>query len=199
MSIEIVEKRYFISDLAVVETDNVGEGTRIWAYVHVHQGAVIGKRCNIGENCYIESDVVIGDDVVVKNGVSLWDGLRIADKVFIGPNATFTNEKYPRVMAIPRERILVGATLEEGASVGANATILSGLVLGAYCMVGAGSVVVESAPAYGIVYGNPAKLCGYICKCACKLVFSNGYAMCRCGREYRLCQPRGAVVCCKEP
>lgn len=174
----------FIHDLACVETDTVGRGTRIWPYTHVHSGAVLGERCNIGEHCYIESDVIIGDDVVVKNGVSLWDGIRIENEVIIGPNVAFTNELYPRVRPISGERSLVGITIRQGASIGANATLLPGLVIGSYSMVGAGSVVVRDVPPYTIVSGNPALLSGTICVCGKKLEFSENQATCSCGRKY---------------
>jgi len=149
-----------IHPLADVQSENIGEGTRIWQFSVVLAGAIIGKNCNICAHTFIESDVAIGNDVTVKSGVYLWDGITVEDQVFIGPNATFTNDKLPRSKVYPDsfERILI----EKGASVGANATILPGITLGANCMVGAGAVVTRNVPSNAVVVGNPAKIINYI-------------------------------------
>src|SRR5579885_2431228 len=137
---------------AIVETPNVGEGTRIWAFAHVLPGAKIGRECNICDHTFIENDVVIGDRVTIKCGVQLWDGVLIEDDVFVGPNATFTNDPFPRSRIRPASfsRTLVRA----GASIGANATILPGLVIERGAMVGAGAVVTRNVPPHAIVMGN---------------------------------------------
>jgi UDP-2-acetamido-3-amino-2,3-dideoxy-glucuronate N-acetyltransferase len=149
---------HYIHPHGICETSDVGEGTRVWAFAHVLAGAHIGAECNICDHVFIENDVIVGDRVTVKSGVQLWDGLRVADDVFIGPNVTFTNDPFPRSKrydhAIPFTRV------EAGASIGANATILPGLTIGARAMVGAGSVVTRDVPQGAIVVGNPARVVG---------------------------------------
>ena len=146
--------------LADVQAKQVGEGTRIWQFVVVLAGATIGRRCNINAHCLIENDVVIGDDVTIKSGCYLWDGLRIGNSVFIGPNVTFTNDKYPRSKHYPDH--FPETILCEGASIGGGAVILPGLTIGKKALVGAGSVVTRSVPDYAIVMGNPARISGYV-------------------------------------
>jgi UDP-2-acetamido-3-amino-2,3-dideoxy-glucuronate N-acetyltransferase len=145
----------FIHPLALVESDEIGSGTRVWAFAHVMPGARIGADCNICDHTYIEGGVVVGDRVTLKSGVYLWEGLRIEDDVFIGPQATFTNDLRPRSRA-PFE--LLQTTIERGASIGAGAVILPGLVIGAGSMVGAGAVVTRNVPADATVVGNPARV-----------------------------------------
>jgi acetyltransferase-like isoleucine patch superfamily enzyme len=151
---------HFQHETALVETAHIGLDTRIWAYTHILPGARIGRDCNICDHTFIENDVVIGDRVTVKCGVQLWDGLRVEDDVFIGPNATFTNDRYPRskryLAEYPR------TVLRHGASIGANATILPGIEIGEYAMVGAGAVVTHNAPPHSKVVGNPARIVGYV-------------------------------------
>lgn len=151
---------YFVHELGLCESTRVASGTRIWAFAHVLPGAVIGADCNICDHVFIENDVVLGDRVTVKSGVQLWDGIRIADDVFIGPNATFTNDRFPRSKAYPEE--FPTTRVEEGASIGANATILPSLNIGRHAMVGAGAVVIDPVPPYAIVVGNPARIVGYV-------------------------------------
>lgn len=140
---------------ALVESDDIGAGTRIWAFCHVMPGAKIGADCNLCDHTYIEGDVVVGDRVTLKSGVQLWDGLRVEDDVFIGPNATFTNDPWPRSQQRPAE--FPQTVLRAGCSIGANATILPGLEIGAGAMVGAGAVVAQNVPAGILVVGNPAR------------------------------------------
>lgn len=140
---------------ALVETENIGEGSRVWAFAHVLPGAVIGNDCNICDHVFIENDVVIGNRVTIKCGVQIWDGLRLEDDVMIGPNATFTNDLFPRSKQ-PFE--LKRTCIKKGASIGANATILAGIEIGEGAMVGAGSVVTKNVPPNAIVAGNPAKI-----------------------------------------
>jgi len=150
---------YFVHPQGICESNSVGAGTKIWAFAHVLPGAVIGKDCNICDHVFIENDVVIGDRVTVKCGVQLWDGLRIGNDVFIGPNVTFTNDLFPRSKQRPAE--FAKTMLEEGCSIGANATVLPGISIGRNAMVGAGAVVTRSVPPNAIVYGNPAQIQGY--------------------------------------
>jgi UDP-2-acetamido-3-amino-2,3-dideoxy-glucuronate N-acetyltransferase len=141
---------------ALCETNRVGAGTRVWAFAHILPGAVIGHDCNICDGVFIENDVVVGDRVTVKCGVQLWDGVRLEDDVFVGPNATFTNDPFPRSRIRPTE--LSVTIVRRGASIGANATILPGLVIGEGAMVGAGSVVTRDVPSRAVVFGNPARV-----------------------------------------
>ena len=149
---------FFVHPQAICETSEVGDGTRVWAFAHVLAGARIGADCNVGDHAFIENDVIVGDRVTVKNGVQLWDGLRVGDDVFLGPNATFTNDPFPRSRAYDHE--IAVTRIEEGASIGANATILPGLTIGSRSLVGAGSVVTRDVPPGAIVAGNPARVIG---------------------------------------
>jgi acetyltransferase-like isoleucine patch superfamily enzyme/dTDP-4-dehydrorhamnose 3,5-epimerase-like enzyme len=149
----------FVHPQAICETRRVGARTRIWAFAHILPGARIGADCNICDHTFIENDVVIGDRVTVKCGVQLWDGMRIEDDVFIGPNATFSNDRFPR--SRKRPKAFLTTIVKEGASIGANATILPGVTIGRGAMVGAGAVIVESVPPYAVVAGNPARIVSY--------------------------------------
>ena len=143
-----------------IQTSNIGDGTRLWQYVVVLEGAQIGRNCNVCSHCFIENDVVIGNFVTIKNGVYLWDGTRIEDNVFIGPNVTFSNDRFPRSKHYPEK--FETTVVKRGASIGANATILPGLTLGENCIVGAGAVVTRSVPDHAVVVGNPAKVTKYL-------------------------------------
>jgi acetyltransferase-like isoleucine patch superfamily enzyme/dTDP-4-dehydrorhamnose 3,5-epimerase-like enzyme len=150
---------FFVHAQGICETDRVGSGTRIWAFAHVLPGASIGADCNLCDGVFVESDVTVGDRVTIKSGVQLWDGVRLEDDVFVGPNATFTNDPFPRSRQWLEEYPLT--TVRAGASIGANATILPGLEIGTGALVGAGAVVTRSVPAHAIVVGNPARITGY--------------------------------------
>ena len=150
----------FIHDLADVGDAKIGEGTTIWQFVVVLDGAKIGNNCNLCAQSLIEGDVVIGDRVTIKSGVQLWNGTRIESDVFIGPNVTFTNDMYPRSKEYPPQYHSV--KILHNASIGANATLLPGISIGAYAMVGAGSVVTKDVPSRAVVVGNPAKVVRYL-------------------------------------
>lgn len=151
---------YFVHPLSEVQSKEIGKGTRIWQFCIVFMGAKIGQNCNICAQVLIENDVIIGDNVTVKSGVQLWDGVRIEDNVFIGPNATFTNDLFPRSKIFPEK--FMKTIVKEGASIGANATILPGLIIGEHSFVGAGAVVTKNVPARTVVTGNPAKIVGQL-------------------------------------
>jgi UDP-2-acetamido-3-amino-2,3-dideoxy-glucuronate N-acetyltransferase len=149
------QRTALIHKKADVQSSSIGRDTKIWQYTIVLKGAKIGSNCNVNAQCFIENDVVIGDNVTVKCGVQLWDGITIEDNVFIGPNATFTNDKYPRSKVYPEQ--FSRTVIKKGASIGANATILCGVTIGENAMVGAGSVVTRDVPAGELWFGNPAK------------------------------------------
>ena len=152
---------------AIVESTSIGKGTRIWPFAHILKGAVVGENCNICEQCFVEGGARIGNGVVLKNGVSIWDKVTLEDYVFVGPHAVFTNDPVPR--AAPAWKASQGEWQEtlvrEHATVGANATILCGIELGAYSFVGAGAVVTRSVQAYERVLGVPARHAGWVCRC----------------------------------
>jgi acetyltransferase-like isoleucine patch superfamily enzyme/dTDP-4-dehydrorhamnose 3,5-epimerase-like enzyme len=151
---------YFKHPTALVESALVGDGTRIWAFAHVLPGAKIGRDCNICDHTFIENDVVVGDRVTIKCGVQLWDGVRIEDDVFIGPNATFTNDPFPRSRQRPER--FTPTLIKKGASIGANATILPGITIAEDAMIGAGTVVTHNVPRNAVVRGNPGEIVSYV-------------------------------------
>lgn len=151
---------YYQHPQSLVESEKIGAKTRIWAFAHVLPGAQIGSDCNICDHVFIENDVVIGNSVTIKCGVQIWDGLRIDDDVFIGPNATFTNDLFPRSKQYPDK--FAQTVIQKGASIGANATILAGNTIGRNAMIGAGAVVTRNVPPNAIVVGNPARITGYV-------------------------------------
>ena len=149
-----------IHTLADIQSSQIGSGTIVWQFAVILPKAIIGKNCNINCHTFIENDVVIGDRVTVKSGVYIWDGIKVEDDAFIGPNVTFVNDKYPRSKKYPGkfDRTSIG----KGASIGANATILGGIEIGEYAMIGAGSVVTKNVAPFTLVTGNPAKVSGKV-------------------------------------
>jgi UDP-2-acetamido-3-amino-2,3-dideoxy-glucuronate N-acetyltransferase len=167
---------------ALVESDHIGLGTRVWAFTHIMRGARVGGRCNIGEGVFVESGAVIGNDVTVKNGVAVWDLVTIEDGVFLGPACVFTNDLRPRGGRYKRDPMVFEATVvRRGATVGANATIVCGHEIGEYAMIAAGAVVAADVPPYTLVAGVPARRIGYVCACGERLVRA---LRCRCGLRY---------------
>jgi UDP-2-acetamido-3-amino-2,3-dideoxy-glucuronate N-acetyltransferase len=152
---------FFQHEHALVESTNIGEKTRVWAFAHILAGAKLGRECNICDHTFIENDVVIGDRVTIKCGVQVWDGVTLEDEVFVGPNATFTNDLFPRSKQYLAADKMPRTLVKRGASIGANSTILPGVTIGENAMVGAGSVVTHNVPSNAIVAGNPAKIIAY--------------------------------------
>jgi len=174
--------RAFIHPQALVEKGaRLGAGTRVWAFVHVMAGAVVGKDCNLCDGAFLEGGARVGRHVTVKNGVLLFDGVTIEDEVFLGPHVVFTNDLNPRAAFKKPPEAFLPTRVRRGATIGANATIVCGVTLGESCFVGAGSVVVEDVPAFAVIMGNPARQRGWMCACGLKLPTT---LTCRCGRTY---------------
>ncbi|MHA1304439.1 MAG: acyltransferase [Candidatus Heimdallarchaeaceae archaeon] len=158
------DTNYFVHPSAFVEENvEIGEGTKIWHQAQVRKGAKLGKNCVIGKASFIDFEVRLGNNVKVQNLVSIYHGVTVEDDVFIGPHVCFTNDMFPR--SVNPDWQLVETYVKKGASIGANSTIVCGKTLGEYCMIGAGSVVTKDVPPFALVYGNPARLCGYVCYC----------------------------------
>jgi len=177
-------KDVFIHDEAIVDSRSIGAGTKVWGFTHILPDAEIGENCNICEHVFIENEVKIGNNVTVKCGVYIWDGVFIEDDVFVGPCATFINDIHPRSKIYPEkfEKTLI----KKGSSLGANSTIMGGIIIGSYSTIGAGSVVLKNVKNYEIVVGNPAKLVGYNCQCGTKLKKRNNIYKCKCGKNYKM-------------
>lgn len=155
-----------IHKLSDVQSNNIGDNTNIWQFCVVLEDAKIGSNCNVNAHVFIENDVNIGDNVTIKSGVQIWDGITLEDNVFIGPNVTFTNDFLPRSKQYPDK--FLKTTVKKGSSIGANSTIVAGVIVGEYSMIGAGSVVTKNIGQQELWYGNPAKHKGYVCKCGQK-------------------------------
>lgn len=171
-----------IHPLADVQTNAIGNNTSVWQFVVILKEATIGCNCNINCHIFIENDVVIGNYVTIKSGVYLWDGITIEDYVFIGPNVTFTNDHYPRSKAYPD--VFQRTLISEGASIGANATIIGGISIGRYALIGAGSLVCKDVPDFALVYGSPATVHGWVDKNGNKLTLSGDKWISLSGKEY---------------
>lgn len=175
----------FIHPISIVEAEQIGQGTYIWAFSHIMPGVVIGANCNIGDHCFIESGAIIGDNVTIKNGNMIWDGVTLGDGVFVGPQVFFTNDLYPRSPRLPQAKKrysnrgwLLPTLVREGASLGCGAVILAGATIGEFAMVGAGAVVTKDIPPYALAVGNPARVRGWVCQCGQPLKFQEGIATC---------------------
>lgn len=184
--------KYFVHESSYVDQPcEIGEGSKVWHFSHVMKDCVIGKNCNIGQNVVISPGCRVGDNVKIQNNVSVYTGVILEDDVFCGPSMVFTNVINPR-SHVSRKDEYRNTRVKRGATIGANATIVCGITLGAYSFVGAGAVVTRDVPDYAMVYGNPAKIKGWTCYCGCKLLLSantetkaNEHATCdACGRKY---------------
>jgi len=160
---------FFVHPKGLAESEQIGAGTRVWAFAHVMGGAVVGESCNVGECSFVEAGAVLGDHVTIKNGVQVWSGVTCEDYVFVGPNATFTNDLRPRVRFPKDPSEFASTRVCRGATIGANATIVAGVTLGENAMIGAGSVVIRDVPAHALVVGNPARAAGWACTCGARL------------------------------
>lgn len=172
---------YFKHEQAIVhEGARVGEGTRVWAFANIQAGAVIGRGCNICDGSFVEKGAVVGDHVTIKHHVSVFDGVTIEDDVFVGSNVAFINDRYPRSHR-EDQWTLEKTLIKKGATLGSNSTILCGLTVGEFAVIGAGSVVTKDVPAHRIMGGNPAQMMGYACHCGRRLNYD---LQCSCGRQY---------------
>jgi len=184
------EKKFYVNEHAVVDDKvEIGEGTKIWHFSHVQSGSRIGKKCVLGQNVNVANDVIIGNFVKIQNNVSIYEGVTLEDYVFCGPSMVFTNIldpkcKYPQVGA----EFYVKTLVKEGASIGANATIVCGHTLGKHCLIGAGAVVTKDVPDYSLVVGNPGRVIGWVSEAGKKLKFdSEGITYCvQSNKNYKL-------------
>lgn len=189
------DKARIHSHALVDEGAQLGERTRVWAFAHILSGAVIGEDCNICDHTFVEGQVILGDRVTVKCGVYLWDGVTAEDDVFIGPAAVFTNDLKPRSREYPAS--YAQTLLKQGCSIGANSTIAAGIVVGAWSMIGLGSIVTKSVADYAVVWGTPATFKYWMCRCTKKLDFGNSKrAVCECGKSYELDSEAETVKLC---
>jgi acetyltransferase-like isoleucine patch superfamily enzyme len=189
--VAVVDPSVFVHSHALCETDDIGPGTRVWAFTHVLPGARIGANCNICDFVYVEGAAVVGDGVTVKNGVHIWDLVTIEDDVFLGPNMVFTNDLDPRAAIKKSRDSLVPTLVRRGATVGANATVVCGVTIGPFAFIGAGAVVTRSVAAHALVVGNPARRVGWACECGLRLSDTLG---CGCGRRYRVVNDSEGLV-----
>jgi len=187
-----IEQNVFIHPQALVETDTIGSGTRVWAFAHVMNGARVGSECNICDHAFIESGAQVGNGVTIKNGVAVWDRVIIEDNVFLGPNCVLTNDPNPRAAIKKGHDTLVDTRIRAHATIGANATIVCGVTVGRGAFIGAGTVVIRSVRDYALVVGNPARQVGWMCLCASKLSLpvsaaKGALTICtECDRRYKL-------------
>lgn len=186
-------KDYFIHESSYIDQPcQIGKGTKIWHFSHIMQHSQIGENCNIGQNVVISPHVIIGNGVKIQNNVSVYTGVICEDDVFLGPSMVFTNVINPRSF-ITRKDEYQTTLIRKGASIGANATIICGNIIGEYALIGAGSVVTKDVPDYALVTGNPDKIAGYVCKCGTRLEFNlNNQATCtNCTEKYAYSEELG--------
>ena len=182
------EKNYFVHESSYIDDDvEIGEGTKIWHFCHIQRGARIGKRCSLGQNVNVSNHVKVGDGCKIQNNVSLYEGVELEDYVFCGPSCVFTNDLTPRAKYPKGSAGYKKTYLREGASIGANATIVCGHTVGRWALIGAGAVVTDDVPDYALMLGVPARIIGWACECGALLHFDGGKATCAdCGRSYEM-------------
>lgn len=187
MSIPTTPASYFIHPSSIVEAGaSIGPGTKIWHFCHVMDGAVLGERCVVGQGCYIGRGVNIGNNVHIQNNVSVYENVTLEDDVFCGPSMVFTNVINPR-SHVPRKDEFRDTRVKRGASIGANATVICGHIIGRFAFVGAGAVVTRDVPDFALVLGTPARWAGWMCQCGVRLFIEGQEGRCSaCGQEYRL-------------
>lgn len=181
-------KKFFIHESSYVDEGcEIGEDTKVWHFCHIQSGAKIGKGCSLGQNVNVSNNVIVGDGCKLQNNVSLYEGVELEDNVFCGPSCVFTNDLTPRAK-YPKGRANYKRTLiKEGASIGANATIVCGHTVGRCALIGAGAVVACNVPDFALMLGVPARLAGFVCRCGERLTFQNGEAVCfACSRKYKM-------------
>ena len=184
---------YFVHPNALVQSEEIGEGTQIWAFTHVLKGGTIGKQCSIADHCFVESGAIIGDYVTIKNGNMIWTGVTLEEGVFVGPAVTFTNDLYPRSSRLPEIQLeggavrdwLVPTLVRRGAALGAGSVIIAGIEIGEFAMIGAGATVTRSVKPYSLVIGSPARHYQWVCRCGLPLKLDGNHASCEfCQRKY---------------
>lgn len=183
-----MEEKYFVHPSSFVDEDvEIGEGTKIWHFCHIQKGARIGKRCSLGQNVNVSNHVKVGDGCKLQNNVSLYEGVELEDYVFCGPSCVFTNDLTPRAKYPKGSAGYHKTLIKEGASIGANATIVCGHTVGRWALIGAGAVVACNVPDHALMLGVPAKIRGWACQCGALLHFDGETATCTvCGRSYRM-------------
>lgn len=181
------EKKFFVHESSYVDEDvEIGEGTKIWHFCHIQKGARIGKHCSLGQNVNISNHVTIGDGCKLQNNVSLYEGVELENYVFCGPSCVFTNDLTPRAKYPKGSAGYKKTLIREGASIGANATIVCGHTVGKWAMIGAGAVVACNVPDHALMLGVPAKQAGYVCECGMRIGWVEKDVVCpACGRAYR--------------
>jgi UDP-2-acetamido-3-amino-2,3-dideoxy-glucuronate N-acetyltransferase len=182
----VQQTAYWAHETAIIDPGaSIGAGTRIWHWVHVCGNAVIGEKCSLGQNVFVGNRVVIGNNVRIQNNVSIYDEVTLEDDVFCGPSMVFTNVLNPR-SHVPRKNEFLPTLVRRGATIGANATVICGHVIGEYAFIGAGAVVTRDVPAYALLVGNPARRVGWMCRCGARLRGSGTVDCILCEARYRL-------------
>lgn len=185
----MAEKNYFVHESSYFDDDvEIGEATKIWHFCHIQRGARIGKRCSLGQNVNVSNHVRIGDGCKIQNNVSLYEGVELENDVFCGPSCVFTNDLTPRAKYPKGSAGYKRTLVKEGASIGANATVVCGHTVGKWALIGAGAVVASNVPDHALMLGVPAKQCGWVCECGQKLCSDHGaqFRCPDCGRTYQL-------------